>query len=152
MQKWRVFPFLPRYNTMSAGLIKIGSGLISSRRTTPITCHTFYAGLFLHMLFWDSFSRNIFSFSYFVKRTLLKAQKIQPLSNSIQLVAFAQSTTFVLTSFLVIVQFRQYLKTSCFFTGCELLQRKLNTKANPQVSKLVLATARVTPLFLVLTC
>ena len=113
--QWRVFPFLPRYNTMSAGLIKIGSGLISSRRTTPITCHTFYAGLFPHMLFWDYFSRNIYFHSVdFLKMSLQKAQKTQPLSNSIQLGAFAQSTFFVSTSFFVIVQVRQYLKTSWF--------------------------------------
>ena len=73
----------------------------------------FTQDFFIHD-FWDSFSRNIFSISYFFKRKLLKAQKIQQLSNSIQLGAFAQSTTFVLTSFFVIVQVRQYLKTSWF--------------------------------------
>ena len=131
--KWRVFPFLSRYNTtMSAGLIKIGSGLISSRRTTPIACHTFYARLFLHMLFGTIFP-------------MLKAQKTQPLSNSIQLGAFARSTTFDLSSFFHRKISPIFKKT--VFTGCELLHRKLITKANPQVLKLVLVKARVTPFF-----
>ena len=69
------FSFLPRYNTMSAGLIKIGSGVISSRRTTPITCHTFYAGLFLHYAFLGLFFQKYIFIQLFCQKDIAKGTK-----------------------------------------------------------------------------
>ena len=57
------------------------------------------------MFFGTIFPEIYFHSVDFLKMPLQKAQKTQPLSNSIQLGAFAQSTFFVLTSFFVIVQY-----------------------------------------------